>query len=304
MNSRPAQFILTVVLLISAFLLRLPAGETAAPETAPAFQAEDILQVYNTLQTHCSSCHGGHLERGKAGFSHVLDLKRLREGDAPYLVPGKPDDSMLLTLMTDPDFPMPPEESGVPPVPANEIAHIRAWIQAGAPWQAGEKAEAQSEKNKTASDPPSQDSTAGMAPPDVLIGNLHPLLVHLPAALLVLPLLLEGWNRLRPSAARVWCARFCLIVGAVGAGCSAITGWVAAGTEGYAADTVFNHRWLGISIAVLSFLLALLSKRIRGTEKESAPGILWLLLLALLALLVMATGHTGGVLVHGNPFWH
>ena len=87
------------------------------------------------------------------------------------------------------------------------------------------------------------------APPDgrehgeltQFIGRLHPLVVHLPIALLLLVPLLEflglfrRWNRLRPSAG------FVLFLASIGAFVAAFLGWLLAWSGGYEGTLVTSH---------------------------------------------------------------
>ncbi len=88
----------------------------------PVFES-DVVPV---LKTHCFECHGAKREGG-------LDLRRrfamVAGGDTgPAIVPGKPDQSLVLELLADGQ--MPPE--GQPRVPAEQIALLRRWIATGA----------------------------------------------------------------------------------------------------------------------------------------------------------------------------
>ncbi len=84
-------------------------------------------QVRPILKAYCLDCHGGGDElKGK------LDLRQARSAmrggkSGPALVPGKPDDSLLLDRVRDGE--MPPGEKKVP---AAQVAVIERWITEGA----------------------------------------------------------------------------------------------------------------------------------------------------------------------------
>ena len=88
-------------------------------------------EVEPLLGEHCYRCHG---EKVKGG----LDMKKrdnlLAGGDSeiPSIVPGKPDDSFLIELVTaDPDDDrMPPKGDGLD---AKQVATLKKWIEDGAP---------------------------------------------------------------------------------------------------------------------------------------------------------------------------
>jgi YHS domain-containing protein/uncharacterized membrane protein len=141
---------------------------------------------------------------------------------------------------------------------------------------------------------------------DVLsaLGRFHPIAIHFPIALLVSAalarcLMLMGWVGWAAPA-----VRFCVLLGGVSAVGAAVLGWLNAGypAEGEAlGDVLFNHRWLGVSTAVMGVLLIVL------VEKEArcpSKALSRLTTLALLvgAGLVGATGHFGGIMVFGPDY--
>src|SRR5688572_19471045 len=99
-------------------------------------KAETITQldVQPILLRRCATCHGKHRQEGK------LDLRTraamLRGGKSgPAIVPGKPDDSLLLKKVRAGQ--MPPNErlveASVKPVEPAEIETLARWVAAGAP---------------------------------------------------------------------------------------------------------------------------------------------------------------------------
>src|SRR5436190_997413 len=103
-----------------------------AAEVQPADQAgkpltfeEDVVPI---LEARCLKCHGEQVR--KAG----LDLRRrfsmLKGGDSgAAIVPGKPDESLLIELITEGN--MPPKEEGR--LDEKQAALLKRWIAAGAP---------------------------------------------------------------------------------------------------------------------------------------------------------------------------
>jgi len=91
--------------------------------------AHEIVPI---LQRHCVECHGG--EEAEGGFS--LNTRRLfLEGEAA--VPGNADESLFLELIqdSDPEFRMPSD--GNPPVPEEEVALLKRWVDQGLEWEPG-----------------------------------------------------------------------------------------------------------------------------------------------------------------------
>ncbi len=86
-----------------------------------------------TLRAHCFSCHNVEKKRGQLDLtSREAAIKGGETG--PALRPNKASDSPLIKLLA------PGVESHMPPkkqLPAPAIATLRAWVDAGAPWDAG-----------------------------------------------------------------------------------------------------------------------------------------------------------------------
>ncbi|GDY13571.1 hypothetical protein LBMAG53_24490 [Planctomycetota bacterium] len=110
-------------------------GSLGAPAAEPV--VDNARDIRSLLSDRCFACHGPDPSSRKANLR--LDTREgLLGGGAsgrPAVVPGKPDDSELIRRLvtTDADDRMPPT-SGVTSVSAAEIARLRAWISAGAPW--------------------------------------------------------------------------------------------------------------------------------------------------------------------------
>lgn len=80
----------------------------------------------------CESCHGATKRKG--GFRLDNRADALQGGDSgPSIVPGQPDESLLLDRLVDPDpdLRMPPEGPALTNV---EIEQVRQWIAEGAVW--------------------------------------------------------------------------------------------------------------------------------------------------------------------------
>lgn len=89
-------------------------------------------QIVPILNQHCFECHGG--DQSKGGFS--INTRRLFLDDETA-VPGDADKSYFLELIEDPDpdFRMPSD--GKPPVPEDQVALLKRWVNEGMYWEPG-----------------------------------------------------------------------------------------------------------------------------------------------------------------------
>jgi len=113
--------------LVPLALLATVGSATAVPPDAAAHFEKAVRPV---LVEKCLSCHGP--EKQKGGLRLDSRAALLAGGDrGSALVPGKPEESLLLhALAHDGELKMPPRNK----LPAADIAAIRDWIRAGAPW--------------------------------------------------------------------------------------------------------------------------------------------------------------------------
>src|SRR5262245_5519596 len=112
------------VSLFAAMFVVLFRGALPAAEPELTFEH----QIRPILKAHCLRCHGED-----EPIEGNLDLRLVRfhkkGGDSgPALVPGKPDESLLLTRIRDGE--MPPE--GATPLKPEQVQLIARWIAAGA----------------------------------------------------------------------------------------------------------------------------------------------------------------------------
>ncbi len=104
------------------------AGSPASQDTVSF--ADDILPIF---QNRCAKCHGAPDEDGEPRLEsglNLLEYEKVIAGSewGTVVEAGDPANSFLLDMIVDQTM---PEEGD--PVPDDEIALIRAWIEAGAP---------------------------------------------------------------------------------------------------------------------------------------------------------------------------
>lgn len=115
-------------LMFPIWLMAIASTGTASDREALAFFERQVRPV---LAEHCLECHGPEKQRGglRLDFRDAL----LSGGESgPALVPGQPDQSLLLVAVhrTDPDLEMPPKGS----LPKAAVTALERWVAMGAPW--------------------------------------------------------------------------------------------------------------------------------------------------------------------------
>ena len=81
------------------------------------------------LQKHCIACHGPDMQEGGLRLDTLAGLTKGGKS-GPLLLPGKPDQSLLITAVRREDelLQMPPDEK----LPDEDVKQLVEWIQAGA----------------------------------------------------------------------------------------------------------------------------------------------------------------------------
>jgi len=139
-----------------------------------------------------------------------------------------------------------------------------------------------------------------------LFGKTHPALAHVPVGLLLIAVVAEAIALLKRNSEFHFAGKFCLIFGTAGAILTSVSGFPLTTLvySSYAPPMLLWHKYMGIGVAAaggLTSLLALLAgKKMKPVGKVR---ILYFLILLLIAGLVMATGHTGGMLVYGENYY-
>ena len=119
-----------ITALLSLFL---PVGPSAM--AAPVDAQREIWPI---LESHCVECHGPDKQKSSLRVDSREAL--LKGGDeGPAIVPGHPEKSRLLELVssTDDEERMPPKDE---PLTAEQIGKLRQWIAEGAAWPEREHA--------------------------------------------------------------------------------------------------------------------------------------------------------------------
>ncbi len=128
--------------LLSTLVLAAPLALAAAPLTSLEAEQLFVRRVQPLLQEKCIACHGKDEAKIKGG----LDLRTLKStlegGDSlkPALISGKPEQSPLYLASTrthDDWEAMPPKDNDQ--LSKEQLAYLKDWIAAGAPWPGEER---------------------------------------------------------------------------------------------------------------------------------------------------------------------
>ena len=118
--------------VISAQLEQLRSAAARPEQTShtPAQRAFYAERVQPVLERHCGRCHISK-QQGGLNLASRSSLLRGGESETPAIVPGEPEHSALLELVSAAadDYRMPPRGDGLSP---EEIEVVRQWIQDGA----------------------------------------------------------------------------------------------------------------------------------------------------------------------------
>lgn len=117
-----------ICLLVVCFL-RPP---ISADESEITVEQRNFVQtsVLPLLEARCFQCHNGTKET-KGGLVLTSRASALKGGDSgPAIIPGKPDQSLLIDAIQYEGFEMPP----ISKMPVAEISILVDWVKIGAPW--------------------------------------------------------------------------------------------------------------------------------------------------------------------------
>jgi uncharacterized membrane protein len=134
-------------------------------------------------------------------------------------------------------------------------------------------------------------------------GRLHPLLVHLPIGILAAAFLFELSSKSSRYKKLDSAVEPLLLIGAVAAVFSAVSGYLLSQEGGYEDRLLNTHRNFGIATAVFSVILYITRQNstLRVPNKKKRKVVRIILFLPLMILLTI-TGHFGGTLTHGEEY--
>lgn len=121
-----------------------------------------------------------------------------------------------------------------------------------------------------------------------IIGQFHPLLVHLPLGILLFAFVLiiyEKWHKADLLSA----ISIALLLGSTAAAFSCLTGWFLAQSGDYDAELLQKHQWTGISSCILGFTAYFFRKH-------------RMLISSIMVAVLSVMGHFGGTITHGENY--
>ncbi|MGE0760670.1 MAG: DUF1549 domain-containing protein, partial [Pirellulaceae bacterium] len=115
--------------IVGAILLLLGACRARASEISPDDREFFEKKVRPVLVEHCEKCHGA--EQAKGGLRLHAKAGWLEGGDSgPAIIPGNPDESLLIQAVRyGGDYEMPPEGR----LPPTIVRDLEEWVRRGAP---------------------------------------------------------------------------------------------------------------------------------------------------------------------------
>src|SRR5215510_1401553 len=135
-----------------SFTSLLAASQLDAAETSAKGLELFEKRVQPIFAEHCYKCHSHDADKIKGGLLLDSTEAALKGGDTgPALVPGKPEDSLLIKAIryTDPDLQMPPKGRKLSDA---QIAVVTEWVKLGAPRPAPAVTDRLNRRRSTAED--------------------------------------------------------------------------------------------------------------------------------------------------------
>lgn len=125
-------------LILRAIALLCAATLCVSSDAADQKSAEDLkffeTQVRPLLAQRCLECHSAESQKGELRLDSRAAMLKGGESEDPAIVPGKPDQSLLISAVRYESYEMPPQGQ----LPGEDIAVLEKWIAMGAPWPGGD----------------------------------------------------------------------------------------------------------------------------------------------------------------------
>lgn len=130
----------------------------------------------------------------------------------------------------------------------------------------------------------------------MIIGRLHPLLVHLPIGIFIIVLLLSVFSMSKKFSFVASSIRFILAAGLISAILSLISGYILSLEASNAENDVALHKWTAIAMTLIYTAYYFFSPILTQYKYPN------LIALTIMFVALLVTGHQGGSLTHGEDF--
>ena len=121
-------------ILLAAWLVTLASAAARGDETQPTPEQVEFFEkkIRPILAENCHKCHGPEKHQGNLRLDSKVAA--MTGGDSgAVIVPGKPDESLLIEAINYKSLEMPPDARLKP----EQIALLTEWVSRGAPWPGG-----------------------------------------------------------------------------------------------------------------------------------------------------------------------
>jgi WD40 repeat protein len=127
----------SLLAVVASLTLAAPGLNAADPPVKGKDAKEpDVVSYYRDIrpifQLNCQGCHQPAIPKGDYVMTSVEAMLKAGEKGNPCVVPGKPDESYLVELITSQDGKSPTMPKGKDELPEREVNLIKKWIAQGA----------------------------------------------------------------------------------------------------------------------------------------------------------------------------
>lgn len=129
------------------------------------------------------------------------------------------------------------------------------------------------------------------------IGKFHPLAVHLPIGFLTVFIILGLFINRNKLVDAFQIIKLILLASAIFSTATSISGYILSISDSYNLDAVSTHKWFGISMTLLNWIIYFKLKYILNTSVLN-----YRISLGVVLITMTITGHLGGSLTHGSDF--
>ena len=128
-------------------------------------------------------------------------------------------------------------------------------------------------------------------------GRFHPLAVHLPIGILAVFLVIGFFTSRQKLLDSIQIIRLVLLVSALSATASSLSGYLLSISESYDQEMVSTHKWFGITLTIINWIIYFKINYLLNTSVRNYRISLFVVL-----FVMILTGHLGGSLTHGSDF--